>query len=74
MIGSIIEVIDADNKDLIGIKGKIIDETKNTLLVQTIKGRKRLLKNQIVFTTKNTTRSMIIDGKKIMRRPHDRIR
>ena len=34
LIGSIIEVIESKNKYLIGIKGKVIDETRNMIIIQ----------------------------------------
>ena len=35
LIGSKMEVIDAKNRNLLGIAGKIVDETKNTITVET---------------------------------------
>ena len=45
MIGARIEVVDAVNKSLVGIKGDVVDETKNTIVIDTNGGRKLLLKN-----------------------------
>ncbi len=33
-IGKNVEIIDSSNKDLIGIKGKIVDETKNMFEIE----------------------------------------
>ena len=46
LIGLETEVIDAKNKSLIGIKGRIVNETKFTLHIRTAKGIKRVLKEQ----------------------------
>jgi ribonuclease P protein subunit POP4 len=35
LIGLNVKIIDAKNKSLIGITGKIIDETKNLLFIET---------------------------------------
>ena len=47
LIGKQIKVVEAKNKALEGIQGTVIDETKNTIAVQSKSGVKTLLKNQI---------------------------
>ena len=56
------------------VEGKVIDETKNSFLVQTEKGRKRLLKNNLKFEIKMDGKNLEIDGNKILMRPEDRIK
>lgn len=46
-IGSNIEIKESKNKSLIGLKGKVIDETKNMFTVETQKGIKKIMKTQI---------------------------
>ena len=48
-IGQVIEITKAKNKNLAGVKGKVIGETKNsfTLLLEK-KGKKVILKNHLV--------------------------
>ncbi len=53
LIGNKIKIVDAKNTSLKGIKGKVIDETKNLLVVETRKGIKKLLKEQIKFRIEN---------------------
>lgn len=67
LIGMRIEIVDAQNKNLLGLSGKIIDETKNILVLETQKGIKKLIKSQI--TLKIGTN--IIKGNHIIRRPED---
>jgi len=43
MIGSNVEVIESKNKTLVGLKGKVIDQTKNTMTIETKKGNKRII-------------------------------
>ncbi|MBN2567109.1 ribonuclease P protein subunit [Candidatus Woesearchaeota archaeon] len=74
LIGTDIKVTEAGNKDLIGIEGRIVDETRNTLIISTPKGRKTIVKDQVVFEARKGGQTLIIDGKSIMRRPYDRIR
>jgi ribonuclease P protein subunit POP4 len=66
LIGSNIEVVDSKNSTLVGIKGKVTDETKNTLTI----GNKKILKSHITFKINGK----IIQGKEIKKRPEDRIR
>lgn len=74
LIGSEIEITSSSNPNLKGIKGKIIDETKNMLLIETEKGVKKIIKNQIKMKL-NTQRKIIeIEGKKIVGRPEERIK
>ena len=50
-IGSYVEITNSKNKNLIGIKGKIIDETKNTIKIETKNKIITIIKNQV--ETKN---------------------
>jgi len=46
-IGSNIEIKESKNKSLIGLKGKVIDETKNMFTIETQKGIKKIIKTQV---------------------------
>ena len=46
-IGSKIEITESKNKSLLGIKGKVIDETNNMVILETKKGVKKIIKSQI---------------------------
>ncbi len=70
LIGKHAEVIDAKNKSLVGIKGKIIDETKNTITIETKKGAKKIIKNQVTIKVNDK----VIEGKKIAKRMEDRLK
>jgi len=48
LIGQRVEIINAKNSSLIGIKGNVIDETKNTIILETDEGTKTLLKQAIL--------------------------
>lgn len=72
LIGERIVVVDSANKSQLGIKGIIVDETKATLKIQQGKKTKTMLKNNITFKIERT--GSVIAGKKISKRPEDRIR
>ena len=75
LIGLSIKVVDSRNKSNIGIEGTIIDETKNTLIIET-KGdkRKTLFKNNIVIETIINNKKIQIKGSCLLGRPQDRIK
>jgi ribonuclease P protein subunit POP4 len=68
LIGEEVEVVSSNNQSQVGIKGKVIDETKSTLNV----GGKVLLKNSI--TIKILSSGEVIQGQEIVKRPEDRIK
>ncbi|MEM2121559.1 MAG: ribonuclease P protein subunit [Candidatus Woesearchaeota archaeon] len=64
-------IIESKNKSLDGLRGKIIDETKNTYLIKTEKGNKRIIKSQVkIIFLKERVR---VDGKKLLKRPEERV-
>lgn len=71
LIGETIEVIDSTNKSHLRIKGKVVDETKSTLVLEVQGEMKTLLKNNITFKTES---GQVIEGKSITKRPEDRIK
>ena len=72
LIGRSMEVANATNKSLIGIKGRVIDETKNTITIELNDKKKTLIKEQITFITTIEGKRIKIDGKKITKRPDKR--
>lgn len=74
-IGLTVEIIDSNHKEFIGIKGIIIDETRNTIRIDTGKHEKLIPKAEVVFLfTLATGEHVSIDGKIIVARPEDRIK
>jgi len=71
-IGKDVEITDSENKSSIGLKGKIIDETKNIIVIKNQNKIKKINKNQnkIHFVKENIT----MDGKDIIGRPEERIK
>jgi len=73
LIGRSIEVCEARNESLIGLKGTVVNETKNTIIIDHKKIRKTLMKDQISFIVKIKDKRIKIDGKKITKRPEKRL-
>lgn len=75
LIGKTIKIIDSKNKANIGLQGKIIDETKNTLQIKTREGKKKvLIKRNIAFTIKMGNKELKIKGREIQLAPEERIK
>ncbi len=74
LIGLDVEVIESENRFNKGVKGKVIDETKNMFIVETEKGRKSIIKDQCVFEFKLKGKNIKINGKSLTTRPEERIK
>jgi ribonuclease P protein subunit POP4 len=70
-IGTEIEIIDSENKSLMGTKGIITDETKNMF---TLDNGKKIIKSQSKFKMKIKNKIVEINGKILVARPEDRLR
>jgi ribonuclease P protein subunit POP4 len=72
-IGHEIEILGASQKSLVGVRGIVVDETRNMLIIHVGGEDMKIPKKYTVFRiiTKN---DVVIDGSKIMFRPEDRIK
>lgn len=75
LIGLTIEIVESTNKFQTGIKGMVVDETKNILTIETDKGLKKIQKKGSIFIFKipNGKKVKVI-GNKIVARPEERIK
>ena len=75
LIGLTVEVAESKNNSQVGIKGMVVDETKNTLSIETKNGIKKIKKDGSKFIFKIPDGKKVkVDGKKIVARPEDRIK
>ncbi len=74
LIGLECEVVASKNKSQIGTKGKIVDETMKTLVIESDKKEKRIQKDGCVFRLKLDSHVVDIEGRYIVSRPEDRIK
>ncbi|MBS3159654.1 ribonuclease P protein subunit [Candidatus Woesearchaeota archaeon] len=70
LIGKKIKIIEAKNKALIGIEGKVQDETKNMLILE----NKKLIKDQVTIKISDNNKEYIIKGKNIRGKAEERIK
>ena len=72
LIGLEAEVIEGNSK---GVKGKVVNETKNMICLKTKKGAKKIQKKNSVFVFMLPNGKKIkVNGKLIEKRPEDRIK
>lgn len=74
LIGTTIKVVGSSNKSLLGISGKVVDETKNTIILEQDNKEKKLIKNQITIQLTYKNQKFQIDGRLIAVRPEDRLK
>lgn len=72
LIGLDVKIIGSKNRSNIGIKGKIIDETRNSMVIKTDNGDKMVLKENVVLEL--TNKGLMVDGKMLAGRPEERIK
>lgn len=73
LIGKNIEIVESKNKSLLGLKGRIIDETKNAFIIMSNGKRKMVLKSHMKMIVKWQDKRILVDGKMLAKRPEDRI-
>ncbi len=74
LVGKKIEIVDAKNKHLIGLKGVVCDETANLFVVKTLQGVKRVIKKQATFKVVLEGKTLKIDGELLHRSLIERIK
>ncbi len=71
LIGQKITITQSKNKEIVGLKGKVIMETKNMITVNTEDGKKNIPKDICQFS--NNQGILETDSTKLSKRPHERM-
>ena len=75
LIGLRAKVVKSTNPTNVGIFGKVIDETRNTLVIRQNEEDKVLIKETAVFQFTLPNRTIVeVEGKAISGRPEDRVK
>jgi len=72
LIGLEMEIVGSSDTSLVGVGGRIVDESKNTLIIDVGGREKRISKKIVRWAIKDT--DIVVDGAKIAYRPEDRIK
>ena len=71
LIGQEVTISDSKNKEIIGINGKIIMETKNMIIINTKNGKRSIPKN--ICQLSNNGEVIQTDSTKLNKSPHERL-
>jgi len=73
LIGLDAEVVKCNNAQTVGLYGKIIDETKSMLILNTEKGIKKIPKANTQWKFSFDKTETLIDGNLLAKRPQERV-
>ena len=71
LIGQNVTISESKNKEIVGINGKIIMETKNMIVIDTKNGKRSIPKN--ICQLSNNGQVIQTDSTKLKKRPHERL-
>ncbi len=71
LIGQNVSITQSKNKEIIGIEGKVLMETKNMITLYTENGKKNIPKDICQFSNKQGR--LETDSTKLSKRPHERM-
>jgi len=72
-IGLNTEIIQSSNPQVIGLNGRIINETKSMFTINTVNGTKSFAKSTNNWKFSIQGKDIVVKGTKISKRPFDRI-
>ncbi len=74
LIGLKARVVRASDRNKVGVRGRIVDETRNVLVIEQGGAEKRIPKNEAVFAMEIGRETREVDGKGLVARPEDRVK
>lgn len=74
LIGLQVRVAKSRDPGREGLEGRVVDETRNTIVVETPKGEKTLPKAECTFAFHYEGKWTRVDGRLLVARPEDRIK
>lgn len=72
-IGLNTEIVQSTNPQVIGLNGRIENETKSMFTINTENGKRSIAKSTSNWKFSIENKDVIVDGSKIAKRPFDRI-
>ena len=72
-IGLNTEIVKSTNPQVIGLNGRIINETKSMFTINTENGAKSIAKSTNSWKFSIDNKDIVVDGSKITKRPFDRL-
>ncbi|MDE1726715.1 MAG: ribonuclease P protein subunit [Thaumarchaeota archaeon] len=73
LIGLEAQIVESTNKQIIGLAGKVVDETKSMFTLRTQKGNKKFPKAESHWNFSFNNDQVKIDGARLTKRPYERM-
>ena len=73
LIGLETTIVQSNNEKFVGLEGKIIDETKSMIVLNTVKGIKKIPKENTQWRFFIENAEALVSGNMLTKRPEDRI-
>ena len=73
LIGLQAQIVESSNKQIIGLAGKVVDETKFMFTLHTLKGNKKIPKETARWKFSFNNDHAEIEGAKLAKRPYERM-
>ena len=73
-IGRHVKIKECTDPTFVNVSGTVIDETKNTFLIETKDKQKRIAKNTATFEFEYKGKKITVKGSRLMYRSEDRIK
>ncbi|WP_456471959.1 ribonuclease P protein component 1 [Methanocaldococcus sp.] len=74
LIGLKVKIVDSKNKSMVGIEGRVVDETRNMLIIETDKKIVKIPKEIATFLFYLDNCKVKVDGRLLIGRPEERLK
>jgi ribonuclease P protein subunit POP4 len=75
LIGLEVKIMESSNPNYLNLTGKVVDETKNTLIIEIAQKEKRIPKRNSIFQFRlQNNKAVEIQGTLLVGRPEERIK
>lgn len=74
LIGLDTKIVESSDPTQVGLSGKVVDETRNTIEIEASGKTRSVIKKNCVFAFKLGGQTVKVDGKILVARPEDRIK
>ena len=73
LIGLQASIVECANRQIIGLRGKVVNETKHLLVLDTERGLKKIPKGITIWKFFFNNKEATVDGNLLLKRPHERL-
>lgn len=74
LIGLRVKIVSSKNKSLVGVSGKVVDETKNTLIIKKKGKERKVIKETSDFVFTVEKKKIKVKGSLLLGAPWDRLK